>query len=68
MIVVAAKWWPIAFAEVLALTGAVAVTALYVLGPPYFRDTAWIILVPVVPLTIATFMLARRLGYVVAAP
>jgi hypothetical protein len=68
LIVAAARWRPVAFAEVVVLTGAIAVAILYFAGPPYFRDTAWIILVPVVPAAIATWLVARRVGYVVPAP
>lgn len=68
IIVVFARWRPIAFVEVVVLTGAIAVAMLYVAGPPYFRDTAWIIIVPVVPAAIAASLVARRAGLVSPVP
>lgn len=68
LIAVAAHRRPISFIEVLVVTIVVALMDVVFLGPSYLLDTAWIVLVPVIPAAVAVWLIARRAGLIARFP
>ena len=68
VVLLAARWRPIAFVEVVAVAAVVSVALVYLSGAEYFRNYTLVILVPVLPAAIVTWLVALRAKYVAPAP